>query len=178
MTIECKSKYPGPLLPKDFSSRTIFLDGRILRMTTVVKEVVLNICKRSSVDCSMVLPCLPLNPLFTADVLLTTPRIESENQRNSILRSHINSYLLYTSPPTEPKNFDLTVILVNIPEHYSSDGEFLTGLQVLRKRLLQSLGFHVVSLQYQKLVEAKGDSRLLTEYIKENLNSLVSVDET
>lgn len=170
LTIECRYKYAGPLLPKDFSSRTIFIDGRITRTANLLKETLVRVCKQSSVDISVILPYLPLNPLFTADILITTPKIESENKRNSFLRSHINSYFLYTNPPAEAKNIDFTIVLVNIPEHYSSDGQFLVGFQSLRKRLLESIGFKVICLRYVKLVAAThGSGSAFKKYVERKL---------
>ncbi|CAL8083400.1 unnamed protein product [Orchesella dallaii] len=175
MTVECKNKYGGPLLPKDFTSRTIFIDGRILRMSNVLKEAFLSICTKSSIDCNVILPSLPLNPVFSADIILTTPRLESETDRHNFLRNHINSYLLYASPPPSLKHTDLTVILVNIPEHFSSDAKYLIGIQSLRKRLLKSLGFNVVSMRYQELNVAKGDFNMLTEYIERKLADVPNI---
>lgn len=172
MTIECRNKYAGPLLPKDFSSRTIFVDGRVGRMTTIVKEMLLGIITVSSIDTSIILPCLPLNSLFSADILLTTPKVDSEQSRNTLLRNHINARFLYTEPLSDSNSPEFTIVLVNIPEHYSADGKFLIGSQSLRKRLLQSLGFKVVNLRYKTLVDAKGDFNSLTEYIEKQLDEV------
>jgi hypothetical protein len=43
-------------------------------------------------------------------------------------------------------------------------------MQVMRKRLLKSLGFKVVNLRLQNLVEARGDHDILAEYIQKKMN--------
>lgn len=163
------------MLPKDFSSRALFIDGRILRVASVLKETLLGMCKHSSIDTSLILPGLPLHPLFTADVLLTTPKCEAEVDRNSSLKIHVNSHFYYQVPPPVPIKIDRTIILVNIPEHFSSDGKHLIGFQSLRKRFLKSLGFHVVTLRYQTLIETKNDFSAFTDYITKKLQQAVEI---
>ncbi|OXA57020.1 FAST kinase domain-containing protein 3 [Folsomia candida] len=80
ISIECSSKYGGPMLPRDFTSRSVFIDGRILRMGNWLEEVVKEVLGvRCSVEKFIVLPNLPLNAFYIADILVANVRrFESE----------------------------------------------------------------------------------------------------
>jgi hypothetical protein len=168
LTIECPNKYGGPMLPKDFSSKSVFIDGRVLRMGNwleiIVKEV---LGVRCSVEKFVVLPCLPLNPLYIADLVISNTK-GFDSDRYSYLKSRISSRLnTGVQPMDNDKN--LTVILIHVPEHFTRDGKNLIGSEVMRIRHLKAVGFNVVTVDHTNVSELKVHPSALREYLKERL---------
>lgn len=156
------------MLPRDFTSRSVFIDGRILRMGNWLEEVVKEVLGvRCSVEKFIVLPNLPLNAFYIADILVANVR-RFESERYNYLKNRIASRL-NSGLHSVNNDRELTIILIHVPEHYSRDGQHLTGSEVMRLRHLKSLGFNVASFDYTKLSELKVHPSALREYLKEKL---------
>lgn len=168
-TLECPGKYNGPKLPKDFTARTIFIDGRILRLIPVLKESLTELCGNDfTISSNLVLPGLPYNELYYVDILLTSPQLAHESEVNSTLRSMINNKL-HIGNTNVDESIKHVAILINIPEHFSSDGQHLIGSQVMRKRHLEAIGVKVINVTHLKLCQLRVHPKLVIEYLKEKL---------
>lgn len=53
------------------------------------------------------------------------------------------------------ENNQIVVVLVRIPEHYDKNGENLVGQQVLRNRLIKSMGFRIMEIHCNDISRAK-----------------------
>lgn len=156
------------MLPKDFTSRSVFIDGRILRMGNWLEDVVKEVLGvRFSVEKFVVLPGLPLNTSYISDILIANVR-RFESERYNYLKNRIASRLNTGVLPMD-NDRELTVILIHVPEHYSRDGEHLIGSEVMRIRHFKSLGFNVASLAYTKISELKVNPSGLRQYLREKV---------
>lgn len=115
----------------------------------------------------VILPTLPLNELYVADVLLL-PLRGSEIQVQNYLRSRISRDNL---PQQQYVQNDLICFLLRVPEHYTSAGN-LTGPQAMRKRQLEKLGFKVAEFKCDLILELTRDAESFAETISSTLNSL------
>lgn len=168
MTIECPNKYNGPMLPKDFTARSVFVDGRILRMGNWLEDVIREVLGvRSSVEKFVVLPNLPLSYFYIVDILVSNIR-KMDADRFTHLKNRISSRLNSGQTP-EDNDRSLTAILIHVPEHYTRDGRNLVGSEVTRIRHLTALGFNVAPLNYAKLSELKVHPVELREYLRESI---------
>ncbi|CAG7718865.1 unnamed protein product [Allacma fusca] len=164
--LDCGWKYGGPYLPKDLSAHSIFRDGRIKRsMKMITNSIEKFIDVENSVDFDVLLPSIPLSDLYIVDVLII-PMKASDEQRHSFLRSRISSHKDGLGL-SDQLNF--TSIIVNIPEHFSSDGVTLIGPQAMRLRHLRKLGFTVVNLRHDEISKLRSP-KALEEFLKEKLN--------
>jgi hypothetical protein len=126
MVIECPTKYNGPCLPRDFTSKSIFIDGRILRVGNWLEDVVKEVLGlRYSVEKFIVLPSLPLNALYIADILIANVR-RFESERYNYLKNRIASRLNTGILPIDNER-QFTTLLIHVPEHYTRDGHNLIG---------------------------------------------------
>jgi len=170
------------------------VDGRILRAITSLQESLATIYSPSSyiIEPSVVLPNLPLNILYIVDILIS-PRTKNQNNEEAggvgslfpILVEERNHELIPPVPDLRNRfnlrkpdsnyyvpirNGGYIAILINIPEHYASDGKTLLGPQVMRIRHLKLLGFNVVNLSQETLTMLKGTPEALKDYLSSQLN--------
>lgn len=147
---------------------------------------------------SVVLPNLPLNALYIVDFVVSPARKnfeflkskhECDNQSSSrvdvvgmvapeelqsqvVLRNRFNIRRPDSDYYVPIKNSGgFTAILINIPEHYASDGKTLVGPQVMRVRHLKLLGFNVVNLNYETLASLRNLPEALMEYLKSQIRT-------
>ncbi|XP_065213300.1 FAST kinase domain-containing protein 3, mitochondrial-like [Planococcus citri] len=146
MTLECTS-YPGPLLYKDFKSVLYGIDDRIKFFVKNCKEQL--IATAGSEDNLQLFKYVRstslVNNVFTIDALIT-----------SAANSHPKS------DPSKP-----IALLFHIPEHYILEENLLIGPQVLRRRLLEKLGYKVVDLNYLELVKLRSQPKFFVSHIKQ-----------
>lgn len=148
LTLECKH-YNGPLLPKDNHAKTIWQDGRIKRILNQISDELAAIAGGS--DClskSVVLYQLPINELYIVDALFHPKGMG--NMWNFNVRKERNIHV---------------AVLVHLPEHFDSTGEFLIGPQSMRIRHLRKMGMKVVTLDYEKLTRLKVYPKDLNKYL-------------
>ncbi|XP_067001528.2 FAST kinase domain-containing protein 3, mitochondrial [Anabrus simplex] len=155
MTLECP-QYQGPLLPREYSTRSIWQDGRIKRMINSLYDTVTVIAGSSDrVSISVVMSQLPVTELYVVDILLH-PRGMGPSMLNFNLKKDRNLYI---------------ALLIHVPEHYCSQGTHLLGPQVMKKRHLRRLGLRVADLEYTKLAKLKVHPKSLEEYVLERLEA-------
>jgi Xaa-Pro dipeptidase len=102
LTLECAS-YDGPLLPKDHSAKSIWMDGRIKRIVNMISDEIANVAggyNRFTKFTS--LPNLPINELYIVDILLHPVGMGNMFAINVNRERNIN-----------------VAMLINLPEHYS-----------------------------------------------------------
>uniref|UniRef100_A0A336MI15 CSON000274 protein n=1 Tax=Culicoides sonorensis TaxID=179676 RepID=A0A336MI15_CULSO len=138
LTLECKN-YSGPLLPKDTQAKTIWQDGRIKRIINHITDELAEIAGgHECLSKSVVLYQLPVNELYIVDALFHPKGMG--NLWNFNLRKERNIHV---------------AVLVHLPEHFDSTGEFLIGPQSMRIRHFRKMGMKVVTLEYEKLTRLK-----------------------
>jgi hypothetical protein len=172
LAIDCPGLYKGPLLPKNFASHNVFIDGRILRISNYIESILKEVVPSDiEVQKSVVLPELPPNPIYVADFVLSTSSKQSQSTptKSDELKTLILSRL---NGETNQSNLsNLTAILIHVPEHYlrCEESERVVGSQAMRTRHLRNFGLNVATLRYEKLSELKAQPDKLKEYLKERL---------
>lgn len=152
MHIECPT-YQGPMLPTDNSSTLpAMVDQRIKRICHKIHphlNTIIGFADRISFN--VLPPFLPMSDIYIIDVLVhpsfvgrTMSKINSQQDK------------LYTA------------ILINIPEHFCSDGQ-LVGAQAMRIRHLKNKGFKVVALEHKILYKLIMYPKELVKYISDQL---------
>jgi FAST kinase-like protein, subdomain 1/RAP domain len=150
LTLECPTKYKGPLLPRS-AVRPVWQDGRVRSMSFLLRDLLSN--KDRQTSNSVLLPDLPGIELFLLDLVLHPTLCSWKRGYSQVDRSQC------------------TVLLIHVPEHYSRDGKELTGPQVLRKRILRLLGFRVVDLNYETLARLKMHPLALRQHIERTMQN-------
>lgn len=152
LTLECKD-YDGPLLPRDNMAQSIWQDGRIKRIINQIPYQLSDVAGGNDrYTKSVVLQQLPINELYIIDVLLHPSGMN--NIWNFNIRRERNIH---------------AALLIHLPEHYNSTGEFLVGPQMMRIRHLRQLGLKVVTLRYDTLVKLKMHPKELKSYLVEEM---------
>ena len=152
LTLECKH-YQGPLLLPDSPSNLITRDARLQNVSDHLLEILPGLIEpEKSLASAVVLKNLPLNELYVVDIII------HPKGKPSMLHS------------SESWN-DFTALLIHLPEHYDSTGQFLIGSQVMRKRHLRYLGLNVVDLDYNNVNSLLSDECGLKNYLKVQMSS-------
>jgi Xaa-Pro dipeptidase len=155
MTLEC-SQYKGPMLPRDHSAKSLWQDGRILRIINHISEPLANIIGgHDRITTSVILPHLPTSSLYVIDIMLHPSGMGGSTIRFN-LRRECSVYV---------------AVLIHVPEHYCATTTQLIGPQVMRKRHFRRLGMKVVDLQYDRLAKLRVHPKSLEEYLVEKLKS-------
>ena len=200
LTLECGPKYNGPLLPKDFSAKSVNVDGRIPRFAAVVENSLKALFKNSKCVTESIarVPNMPLNELYIIDLFLHKMPIppptsteqevdvlEMSLQRPSeVLRQRFNpryddvvvASKMATSKASgrgsrsKEEEAELIAVLIHLPEHFCSGGRDLIGPQMMRVRHLRLLGCSVMSLSLEKLAELRSQPQALLDYLQESLS--------
>lgn len=148
MSLECES-YDGPLLPRDDYAKSVWQDGRIKR---IIHQISNEISKVAGGDDqfskSVILSNVPFNELFIVDILLHPPGLGNVFNFNTKKNKNIH-----------------VAVLVHLPEHLDSSGEYLNGLQSMRIRNLRKLGMKVVTLNYSTILKLKMHPKELVNYL-------------
>lgn len=148
LTLECES-YEGPLLPKDNMAKSVWLDGRIRRIANQISNELAEISGGPEcVSKSVVLYQLPINELYIVDVLFHPKGL-----------GNIWSFNVH-----KERNIHVAV-LIQLPEHFDSTGEYLIGPQAMRIRHFRKMGMKVVTLKYEKLAKLKIYPKDLNKYL-------------
>lgn len=151
-TLECNN-YSGPMLPRDHSAKSIWQDGRIKRIANSIDDVVEQIAGGpDNYTKSVIIGKLPVNSLYVIDILIHPTGIK--NFWSFSIRSDRNVYV---------------AVLILLPEHYNSTGEFLIGPQVMRIRHLRKLGLKVVTLDFNKLAKLRMHPKQCHLYLVERV---------
>lgn len=154
MYLECES-YDGPLLPRDDYAKSVWQDGRIKR---ILHQITNEISKVAGGDDqfsrSVILSNVPVNELFIVDILLHPPGLGN----------------VFTFNTKKDKNIHVAV-LVQLPDHFDSTGEYLNGLQSMRIRNLRKLGMKVVTLNYNTLLKLKMHPKELVNYLVKRMKT-------
>lgn len=155
MTLEC-SQYQGPVLPKLVNSPPIWVDGRVKRMTNYIRSTLEEI----SGGCNKVIFNLVPVKLPSIDIYMIEALILNKDLTLSVWPRFINF--------DRDHNMH-TAVLIHPPEHYCSQGVYLTGEQEMRKRHFRHLGLKVASLDVTELAKLRVHPRALKKYIEEKL---------
>lgn len=148
LTLECDA-YNGPLLPKDNMARAVWLDGRIRRIVNQITNELAEIAGGNEcVSKSVVLYQLPFNELYIVDVLFHPKGMGN----------------MWSFNVRQERNIHVAV-LVHLPEHYDSTGEYLIGPQAMRIRHMRRMGMRVVTLKYEKLAKLRIYPKDLNKYL-------------
>lgn len=149
MTLECTS-YPGPLLFKDFNF-IHKVDDRIKLFINCIREhlIVVAGSEEKLSFFTYARSAFSLNNVHMIDVL-----IKSYSSANSSSKSNPSRGI---------------ALLFHVPEHYILEEDLLIGPQVLRRRLLQKLGYKVVDLNYLELVKLRSQRNLLIRRIQQSI---------
>lgn len=155
MYLNCDS-YDRLKLPVDCSFVNVKQEFRVQKMTATVQEYLLPMVDQTldRIMHHVSLPILPLTPLHLIDVLLLPENLSASNLAD---RRHFDE--------------SFVAILINLPEHYCSDGLYLIGPQVLRKNNLKVKGLKVASLNYSILQKHKHEPKELAAYVNECLTN-------
>lgn len=135
MMFECSQYGPVRVLPKDFQPKSRVMDVRILRMCRRLLPLVKAMVKEDFVVTdSVVLSDLPLHSIYVLDLMIS-PAKEPVHYRYG-----------YNRPC-----HGTAAILIHPPNHLTSEKK-LTGLQIMRNRHLKLLGFRVINLNLDILL--------------------------
>lgn len=149
MKLECPS-YGGPYLPKDTHYRQLFQDMRIQRLAGNLLDPLADLVGDiTRLGRSVVLSSLPLHPLYIVDLMVYP------SQAAALLRFGFRT-----------NNSSIVAILIIMPEHYDRSGENLVGPQVMRKRQLKSMGFKVMTVDYNTANKMLVHPKDLREYLQ------------
>ena len=136
MEFEC-SQYDSRILPKEYANMNLGHDGRIIRLG---HYLVPHLEEIAGVDflvtTSVLLSGLPLNSIYVVDVMISPVKQVGFVHRFGAHRR---------CPGT-------VAVLVHPTEHFCHDKSSLIGLQLLRHRHLQHMGFRVVHLDYEQVI--------------------------
>ncbi len=64
-------------------------------------------------------------------------------------------------------NSQNVAVLILLPEHFSRDGNHLTGPQAMRQRQLKSMGFKVMPIQFSHVAKLRMYPKQLQEFLAE-----------
>lgn len=181
LTLECGLKYSGPLLPKDFSAKSHSVDGRIYRMAPFLENTFKKLFTKSTcfTETCVKLPNMPFNELYFVDIfinLVPSSATSAEQQVDPLEQVNLRSPTDILRQRFNPRSAgsivsskELLAVLIHIPEHFCSDGNYLVGSQVMRIRHLKLLGLTVVSLKFETLIELRHQTQALHEYLQDML---------
>lgn len=148
LSLECKH-YHGPYLPRDYSSKSVKRDGRLLRLMCSMQddmEVILG--GEGNFSFSVVQPRLPLSDMYIIDYV-----VQLNNQGKPI-------------PADAVSGVDKRLaVIIALPEHYSMDSLHAMGHHATRMRLLQALGYSVIELNYDTLLKTRPASKERLNYL-------------
>lgn len=157
MTLEC-AEYDGPWLPRDHASRSIWQDGRIKRILNQISQnletIAGGIDRYSTCIC---LAQLPITELHVIDILLHPAGLGGA----------------WKLRPRTERNIH-TAVLVHLPEHFNSTGEYLSGAQSMRIRHFRKMGLKVATLNYETLAKLKIHPKELNAYLVERMKNAQS----
>ena len=143
MMFECSQYGPVRVLPKDFQPKSMSTDVRIYRMarrlTSMVKKMVND---TYIVTDAVILSDLPLHSIYKVDMLI--------------------------SPATEPARYRYgynrpchgTVAILLHPANHLTNEKKLTGQQMMRNRHLKLMGFLVINLHLEELLNCHAHDEL------------------
>ncbi|GAB0090064.1 FAST kinase domain-containing protein 3, mitochondrial [Sergentomyia squamirostris] len=148
MALEC-AEYDGPWLPRDHAARAIWHDGRIKRILNQINQNLESVA--GGMDCFSTCVCLaqlPMTELHIIDILLHPAGLGGT----------------WKLRPRTERNIH-TAVLIHLPEHFNSTGEYLNGAQSMRIRHFRKMGLKVVTLNYETLTKIKIHPKELNEYL-------------
>jgi Xaa-Pro dipeptidase len=150
LCLECP-QYRGPMLPRDVSSKSSHVNGRLRRLTESLFDDVLLAARdlvhpEATVETSVYLPSLPFVDLYRLDYLISAPKAGDSRG---------------------------TVIFVHLPEDYVEDKSTLLGPQLMRHRHLRLHGYKTIAWDFDVVLpltsSAKKDE--LARFLNESLSS-------
>uniref|UniRef100_A0A131Z5K8 Leucine rich domain containing protein n=1 Tax=Rhipicephalus appendiculatus TaxID=34631 RepID=A0A131Z5K8_RHIAP len=148
LSLECK-QYHGPYLPRDYSSKSVKRDGRLLRLMCSMQddmEVILG--GEGNFSFSVVQPRLPLSDMYIIDYV-----VQLNKQGKPI-------------PADAVSGVDKRLaVIISLPEHYSMDSLHAMGHHATRMRLLRALGYSVVELKYEDVLKTRPASKERLNYL-------------
>lgn len=160
MSFECTQYGTSRVLPKDYYAKAASRDGRVLRLSSNLVAPLGAICGPSyEVHQSVVLKDLPLHEIYVIDLLIS-PAGEAPVFRYGRLQQTLNR--------------SCTVIMIHPPEHYVHhlrSGKKLTGVQHMRQRHFNLMGFKVVDMDSEELFGHLGNREALQVYLDSKLSS-------
>jgi len=143
--------YGGPYLPKDISKKNLKTDFRVKQMSNALFDSMGEILgDYSRIGTQVLLSSLPLHPSFCVDVMIYPTRAES---------------LLRFGFKTE--NSSNIALLIHLPEHFDRKRKHLIGSQVMRIRHLRTMGFRVMTVEYNKVAYLTVNKKYLKDYLEE-----------
>ncbi|KAI5744254.1 hypothetical protein M8J76_000537 [Diaphorina citri] len=152
MHIECSS-YQGPMLPRDdLLGPNAMVDQRIKRICHKIHphlNTIIGYADRISFN--VLPPFLPMSDIYIIDII-----IHPSFMGRTISKINLQQDNLYTA------------ILIQLPEHFCSDGQ-LIGPQAMRLRHLKNKGFKVVTLEYKILNRLVTYPKELMGYISDQM---------
>uniref|UniRef100_A0A1B0GJV6 Putative fast kinase domain-containing protein 3 n=1 Tax=Lutzomyia longipalpis TaxID=7200 RepID=A0A1B0GJV6_LUTLO len=154
MALEC-ADYDGPWLPRDHTARSVWQDGRIKRMLNQINQHIENVA--GGIDrfsTCIYLAQLPITELHIIDILLHPAGLGGA----------------WKLRPRTERNIH-TAVLIHLPEHFNSTGEYLSGPQSMRIRHFRKMGLKVVTLKYETLAKLKIHPKELNAYLVERMKS-------
>lgn len=148
LSLECK-QYHGPYLPRDYSSKSVKRDGRLLRlMCSMQDDMELILGGEGNFSFSVVQPRLPLSDMYIIDYV-----VQLNKQGKPI-------------PADAVSGVDKRLaVIISLPEHYSMDSLHAMGHHATRMRLLRALGYSVIELKYEDVLKTRPASKERLNYL-------------
>jgi len=157
MKLECRG-YGGPYLPKDTSYKNVNIDFRARKMSKLLFDPLGELLEDySRIGHQVVLSSLPLHASFIVDLMIYATRSEA---------------LLRFGFKTE--NSSNIAVLIHLPEHYDRNKSNLIGSQVMKIRHLRTMGFRVMTVDYEAANKIRGNANQLKEYVEQRYKIAVT----
>ncbi|XP_050542455.1 FAST kinase domain-containing protein 3, mitochondrial-like [Daktulosphaira vitifoliae] len=155
MTLECKH-FQGPVLPRDKSAKSIWIDFRIKKVIKYVSNNIEHVFKDFNISYSIFLSQLPIMSIYFIDALV--------HPKNSEINYKYINFKEYPGL--------CSAIIIHLPEHYCWESENLIGMEETRIRHFRKIGLNVITMNYNKLNELKYPAEI-TEYIFDRYKNML-----
>ncbi|XP_076665635.1 uncharacterized protein LOC143367555 [Andrena cerasifolii] len=155
MSLECDS-YQGLHLSSGRIEKPLFLDARIRRTVNMIYQPLASLVGgEHKLSKNVILNRLPVINFYILDILIHPYMVSSPVFHLSL---------------GQEKNIN-TAVFIHLPEYYCKNTRHLIGPQIMKKRHIRKLGFRVMALDYIILQEFWSQSKKLSSYLLESLNS-------
>ncbi|XP_077483537.1 FAST kinase domain-containing protein 3, mitochondrial-like [Amblyomma americanum] len=154
LTLECQ-QYHGPYLPRDYSSKSIRRDGRLLRLMCSLQDDMESVVGgEGNFSFSVVQPKLPLSDMYIIDYVVKLNKQGKPMAADAV--SGVDKRL---------------AVIIALPEHYCMDNLHATGNHATKMRLLRTLGYTVIELSYDLLQKTRPASKERLNYLSAKILS-------
>jgi len=152
MMFECSQYGPIRVLPKDFQPKSRSTDSRILRMSRRLLPLIKAMVKDDFVVTeSVVLSDLPLHSIYVVDLMISPAKVPVHYRYGYNRPCH-----------------GTAAILIHPLSHLTSEKK-LTGQQIMRNRHLKLMGFRVINLNLDILLNCSVQNELF-HYVRNQIS--------